>query len=393
MDLLTIFRTILKLKFSFVCDAPARSFLKGTKAHTGYSSCDRCVVRREYYKNKVVFNSLVSQKRTDESFRQEIDEDHHVSHTPLSELPIDLITTFPNDYMHNVCLGIVRKLLNTWIGGGSLKVRLQHQKVQVISQPLLDLRKMIPVEFNRKPRSLEELQYWKATELRTFLIYVGPIVLKDVVNIAVYENFLAFHFAISVLLSDRHIKNLGVALVRNIINVFIDHVKVLYGLEFMVYNVHLLSYICDDVDMFGVLDNFSAFPFENYLGQLKLLVKASINPLQQIHRRLHERNLLISSSNSQLKTKIELHFPHSRGPLISSNENVKWHKQFDKVNFYNVTFLTKNKSIADSYCFNMQGNKVMQIHNITKTHDNETYVAENTLNMMTFIHIPMHQVN
>lgn len=260
-----------------MCDAPARSFLKGTKAHTGYSSCDRCVVRREYYKNKVVFNSLVSQKRTDESFRQEIDEDHHVSHTPLSELPIDLITTFPNDYMHNVCLGIVRKLLNTWIGGGSLKVRLQHQKVQVISQPLLDLRKMIPVEFNRKPRSLEELQYWKATELRTFLIYVGPIVLKDVVNIAVYENFLAFHFAISVLLSDRHIKNLGVALVRNIINVFIDHVKVLYGLKFMVYNVHLLSYICDDVDMFGVLDNFSAFPFENYLGQLKLLVKTSTN--------------------------------------------------------------------------------------------------------------------
>lgn len=55
---------------NFVCDAPARAFLKYTKTHSGYSSCDKCVEPGEYYKNKVIFMSEMAQKRTDESFRK-----------------------------------------------------------------------------------------------------------------------------------------------------------------------------------------------------------------------------------------------------------------------------------------------------------------------------------
>jgi len=41
----------------------------------------------------------------------------------------------------------------------------------------------------------------------------------------------------------------------------------LYGLEFAAYNVHLLTHICDDVEIYGPLDECSSFPFENYLGR------------------------------------------------------------------------------------------------------------------------------
>lgn len=102
---------------SFVCDAPARAFLKCIKQHTGYSSCDKCIEPGEYYKNKVVFPNLRALKRTDESFRRHIDDDHHTDQTPLLQLPIDMIKCFPTDYMHNICLGIVRKLLFTWLQG------------------------------------------------------------------------------------------------------------------------------------------------------------------------------------------------------------------------------------------------------------------------------------
>jgi len=41
---------------------------------------------------------------------------------------------------------------------------------------------------------------------------------------------------------------------------------------------------------FGPLDGFSAFKFENYLGQIKRLLKNGSNSISQIHRRLVERH-------------------------------------------------------------------------------------------------------
>ena len=35
---------------AFVCDAPARAFLKCIKSHSGYDSCERCEEHGEYHK-------------------------------------------------------------------------------------------------------------------------------------------------------------------------------------------------------------------------------------------------------------------------------------------------------------------------------------------------------
>ena len=70
----------------------------------------------------------------------------------------------------------------------------------------------------------------------------------------------------------------------------------MYGPEmdhsYLRYNVHGLSHLCQDAIKYGPLDNISAFPLENYLGQLKKLIRKPNFPLQQVQRRLHEKNLL-----------------------------------------------------------------------------------------------------
>ena len=64
------------------------------------------------------------------------------------------------------------------------------------------MRCYIPSEFARKPRSLAEVKSWKATELRQFLLYTGPVILKDVINSNISQHFLALSISMTIYLTD-----------------------------------------------------------------------------------------------------------------------------------------------------------------------------------------------
>lgn len=56
----------------------------------------------------MTYPGLDAQLRTNESFRNKSDEDYHKGNSPLVRLPIDIINTVVLDYMHNVCLVVVK---------------------------------------------------------------------------------------------------------------------------------------------------------------------------------------------------------------------------------------------------------------------------------------------
>lgn len=59
---------------AFICDAPARAFLKGIKGHNSYFGCERCVVEGEYFHSvhHVSYNEFNCTLRKDDSFRNRI---------------------------------------------------------------------------------------------------------------------------------------------------------------------------------------------------------------------------------------------------------------------------------------------------------------------------------
>lgn len=295
-----------------------------------------------------------------------------------------MVTQFPLDYMHAVCLGVTKKLLHTWISGKG-NVKLCYRLIDLVSKNLVAFKLFMPSEFNRKPRSLTELCRWKATELRSFLIYLGPVVLKDVLDIAIYEHFLLFHSAMSILLSKTNINNLSLSLAQKLLETFVNHAEKIYGPKFVIYNVHILCHLTNDAEIYGSLDNCSCFPFENYLGSLKKLIKSSQKPLEQVCRRLHEifvTNYYHESNNLTLKHFIQ----HDNGPILN---NINVLQQFKKISNINYILCIHSHCNADSY-FLSKINEVVQIINIILTTNGSTkligkkYVSFNSFYLYPF---------
>ena len=93
--------------------------------------------------------------------------------------------------------------------------------------------------------------------------------------------------AVSILVCDRLQRCHG-EYAHTLLVYFVDQARILYGQEFLVYNVHSMIHISADAKEFGCVDNISAFPFENYLQHLKRLVRSGKKPLTQIIKRISE---------------------------------------------------------------------------------------------------------
>ena len=122
----------------FICDAPARAFVKQIKNHNAYYGCERCI-QKGVWNNKVTFQSMSSPLRTDKDFRNRTDLNHHgPSPTPLLQLDVGMVSQFVLDPMHLVYLGCMKRLLWLWMKGPiQNKCRIGPTAIKSISNLLL----------------------------------------------------------------------------------------------------------------------------------------------------------------------------------------------------------------------------------------------------------------
>lgn len=281
--------TLFKVKIrAVICDAPARAFISQVNGHTAAIGCGKCTIEGEYLESRICFpykNKYT--KRTDTSFANRNQEEFHKGISPLEILEIGMVSQFPLDYLHLICLGVTKKLLLLWMKG-PLKCRFSKRNIENVSSGLLRASFSQPVEFNRKLRSLDYLGNFKGTEYRTFLLYAGPVVLKNNLSAILYKNFLALHCGIRILCDSKLCHSLN-RCADDLLNYFVRSFESIYGIHFVSYNVHNLLHLASDCLTFGPLDNFSAFPFESFMKTIKnLSTRKGNSPLQQIHNRISE---------------------------------------------------------------------------------------------------------
>ena len=144
------------------------------------------------------------------------------------------------------------------------------------------MKEFITSEFARNPRSLKDIERWKATECRQFLLYTGLVVLKDGLKNNYYTHFLSMSVAIRILADEElHLNSELRSYAKNLIQWFNENYAFLYSAQFITYNVHVALRLSECVENFGPLDDFSAFKFENQLQKLKNHIKTNNRPLEQ----------------------------------------------------------------------------------------------------------------
>ena len=298
----------------FICDTPARAFIKCVKGHAGHGGCDKCT-QYGLHDGRMTFPQTNAPLRTDVAFDEMIDDEHHHQRSPLADLGIGMVSCFPLDYMHLVCLGVVRKLINYWLKGPLKKYKIGLTVKASIAEKLGNFISYMPREFVRKPRDIREVDRWKATEFRQFLLYTGPVCLFNNLAPEIYANFLLLSVGIYYLVNPSLCSDYADH-ANKLLKLFVEHTFDLYESTSVIYNVHGLIHLSDEVKRFGALDRFSAFRFESYLGEIKRLLRKPSYPLKQVVKRLQDRSKHAHYLQICCKSGVQLKGEHHKGPLL-----------------------------------------------------------------------------
>lgn len=115
--------------------------LPGVKGHSGYHKCEKCIQEDLYVEFSTFFPGTDMPVRTYQDFRDKKDDDHHLGNSPLENTSQGMVSEFPLDYMHRLCLGVMHCLLILWLKGpltcrlSAFQVNKSHRGLWKLAMP------------------------------------------------------------------------------------------------------------------------------------------------------------------------------------------------------------------------------------------------------------------
>lgn len=350
---------------NFCADTPARIFILGTKYFTGYFGCGRCNTEGEYIENRICFPEIDAVLRTDETFQIKTHEEFHKRTSILESLNIKCISQVPLDTMHLLYQGVVKKMLSI-ILKGPLKFRLSTQQQRIINEKLNVAKQTQPKEFSRRIRPISEFSLFKATELRTFLLYTGMVVFNGTIPKEMYDHFITLCVAIRLLSHKTHFKLKNTTAEKMLCDYVLQYGSVFE--EYLIsFNIHNLIHLAKEVLMQNApCDSFGCWKFESYNVTLKQFGKKQNCYLQQAYKRtieVYESARMIQKIKSKCsKSKI---FPY----FTKCNENdILNVRIYDEVQFKHFTLNSNGK---DKWCITNDEDIVEFDKGVEKNQDNK----------------------
>ena len=270
------------------CDLPAKCLVCNCTQFNGYYGCTKCLIKGKSVQTGKGGNVTTfpfeqfseTNLRSKESFVADADEalkrekviNGIKGPSWIAGLSsYDIINGTGVDYMHCVLLGVMKTLLKLWFSPTHSKLPFNiNRKVSDVDKALQDIKP--PNRIARPPRSIEDnLKFFKASELRSFLLFYGPVVLKNFLPSPYYEHFFLLSEAIHILLL-KEITETQLQHAQQLLVKFCANMKGLYSDRYELANVHLLLHLVDSVKQLGPLWTHSCFHFEDANGFILKLI-------------------------------------------------------------------------------------------------------------------------
>jgi hypothetical protein len=202
---------------------------------------------------------------------------------------LNIVKDIPIDYMHAVLEGVTKTLLcKMWMDGRHSNLLFYlARNTKEIDSLLLAIKP--PHEFRRSPRCIGTVKYWKASELRAFLLCYAISVLMEFLPADYIHHLSLLVKSIHILLSGT-IHSADLRHAKCMLSTFYRTAPLLYPNELCTMNVHSLIHLCDSVQRCGPLWAISCFGFESMNGDLKRHCHGTRNVLPQLVRnvRFHQ---------------------------------------------------------------------------------------------------------
>ena len=276
------------LKFDtkfLVADLPAKASILNMQQFNAYFGCSICLIeckaigdgnRGLYYPNQ---RHKLRTKSRHESYidliqREGLETFRGVKGpSALSHIIDNIPLAAPIDYMHQVLLGVTRSLL--------FSVRNQTKKsdLEKINSAVGTIQ--LTSDFKRSLRSIDELEYFKANELKLWLLYIGPVVLRKKICENLFERFHLLSYAIRLLLCSNEHSVLADQLIKRFQLLTVEA----FSEKVFSANIHALNHLAWQVGCFGPLWCTSAMMFESANYLLKCKFTGTVNHLKLLVER------------------------------------------------------------------------------------------------------------
>lgn len=268
----------------------------------------------------------------------------------LNQPFFDLLKDSPCEYMHTVCIGLVRRRIELNFKVGENRERKTKRK---LSPPSLCNEKIrsiqLPHECSRRCRNLD-LGVMKASEFRNLILFFFPIILDCIEDEFRDDKKIWFHLVYMIracIIPNNEFRKIKNETIEYACKKFYHLFEKLYGKQNCAYSVHVVISHLLLIRGNRPLTYKSAFKFESFYSELRNLFHAgSMSPLKSILQ-----NCFVKRQLEYHTCEKKIHYSAEKSskkihPGKESNHLIYTYNEDDKLTIYSI------QEVLDDNTFN-----------------------------------------